>query len=540
MEGRYEREAQVGEGTYGRVWRARCVRGPHAGAMVALKKLSLDEEKLREAGFPITAIREIEILSQMQHENVVRLFEVATSQPASSNGHLGSVYMVFEYMEHDLGGLLDLPGFSLGLAQIKCVMRQILAGVGYCHRQGVMHRDMKASNILMNNRGELKLADFGLSRRLEDAGAGMTARVITLWTRPPELLLGDRRYSYSVDMWSVGCIFAQLLLGKPLLRGKDEDGQMRAIMEMCGTPRESDWPGCSDLKWFKHFTEGGQGPHRRRLREHIQGKIPHLSEAGLDLIDRLLVLNPRRRLTAAQALEHPFFREAPVACEKWALPQLASNSHELAVKNKLKADMAAGNKVRSYAGLQQEPEPEFKRPRYAEPSLAGAGVRVAGALPARPSLPAGYAPGPSGQGLVHPGAGPQVWAEAQGPGGVTGPPLPGGAPGGGQAAPPGLVAGIAANRALSGAAHPPPPLPVGRGGYGGYHDAGRRTSERGLPGHQPPLPPRGGPAHQPPLPTGQHPGGLQPPLPPGQPPPGPGPRLPPKGPPEPYGGYRGQ
>lgn len=533
VEGRYEREAQVGEGTYGRVWRARCVRGPNAGATVALKKLSLDEEKQREAGFPITAIREIEILSQMQHENVVRLFEVATSKPVGSNSHLGSVYMVFEYMEHDLGGLLDLPGFSLSLAQIKCVMRQILAGVGYCHRLGVMHRDMKASNILMNNRGELKLADFGLSRRMdEDANAGMTGRVITLWTRPPELLLGDKRYSYSVDMWSVGCIFAQLLLGKPLLRGKDEDGQMRAIMEMCGTPREDDWPGCSDLKWFKHFTEGEQGPYRRRLREHLQAKIPHLSEAGLDLVDRLLALNPSRRLTAAQALEHPFFRETPVACEKWALPQLASNSHELAVKTKLKADMAAGNKVRGYKGLQQEPEPEYKRPRYTEPPLPGVGARVPGALPAHPALPAGYAPGPSGL-----GPGPQAWAEAQG---VKGPPLPGVVPAPPQAAPPGMAAGIAANRALLGSVRPPPPLPVGRGGYGGYQDAGRRANDRGLPGHQPPLPPRGGPAHQPPLPPGQQPGGLQPPLPPGQPPPGPGPRPLPKGPPNPYGGYRGQ
>ena len=516
VEGRYEREEQVGEGTYGRVWRARCLQGPHKGAQVALKKLSLDEEKLREAGFPITAIREIEILNRMSHENVVRLYEVATSRQVLSNAYKGSIYMVFEYMEHDLGGMLDLPGFSLSLPQIKCMMRQILEGVNYCHRLGVMHRDMKASNILMNSRGELKLADFGLSRKM-DADGVMTGRVITLWTRPPELLLGDRRYSFSVDMWSVGCIFAQLLLGKPLLRGKDEDGQMRAIMEMCGTPQELDWPGVSSLKWYKHFTEGGSGTYRRRLRDHLRSKLPHLSESGADLVDRLLVLNPAKRLTAAQALEHAFFREAPVACEKWQLPQPSAGTHEFAVKSKVKADIKAGHQVRGYQGLQPGPPPgpppgeapPAKRAHYGEVhqhQLPGLRMPVMGAA-------AGYA----------------------GSGAAAG----GGAPPGGYAAVSSAgTAGTvtsAVNRAMVGNTHlGPPPLAMGpEPPYGGYPE----------PVRQPTLP-RGGvqAAHS--LPPGQPSLGGQPPLPPlprGPPPPqGPqGPRPPPGPPNAPYGGYRG-
>ena len=203
----YEKIEQVGEGTYGEVFMA---RSRDDSSLVALKKVKLEGER---EGFPITAIREIKILKSLNHDNVINMKEIVTSKNKSS------IYMVFEYMDHDLTGLAGREGIKFSIPQIKCYMQQLLTGLNYCHLNNILHRDIKGANLLIDNNGVLKLADFGLARScaLENSRA-LTNRVITLWYRPPELLLGTQAYGPAVDTWSAGCIFAELLLGKPILQ----------------------------------------------------------------------------------------------------------------------------------------------------------------------------------------------------------------------------------------------------------------------------------------------------------------------------------
>jgi len=196
--------------------------------LVAMKKFRMGNEK---EGFPITAIREIKLLRDMDHENVVKLKEVVCSKENSHNRGKGSVYIVFEFMDHDLMGLMDTAQMEFSEAQIKCFTKQLLSGLHYCHRRGIMHRDIKGANLLINHAGILKIADFGLSRTFNDKDLQYryTNRVVTLWYRPPELLLGAVVYGPGIDMWGVGCIMAELLTRKPLFPGKNERDQMDKV-----------------------------------------------------------------------------------------------------------------------------------------------------------------------------------------------------------------------------------------------------------------------------------------------------------------------
>ncbi|KVH57454.1 Protein kinase, catalytic domain-containing protein [Cynara cardunculus var. scolymus] len=266
------------------VYMAREIR---TGEIVALKKIRMDNER---EGFPITAIREIKILKKLHHENVIKLKEIVTSPgpekdeqgrpgkaliclniTADGNKYKGGIYMVFEYMDHDLTGLADRPGMRFSVAQIK-----LLTGLHYCHVNQVLHRDIKGSNLLIDNEGNLKLADFGLARSFSnDHNGNLTNRVITLWYRPPELLLGTTKYGPAVDMWSVGCIFAELLHGKPIFPGKDE-----------ATPDEINWPGVSKIPWYNNFKP--TRPLKRRLREVFR----HFDRHALELLEKMLTLDP--------------------------------------------------------------------------------------------------------------------------------------------------------------------------------------------------------------------------------------------------------
>jgi serine/threonine protein kinase len=244
----YEKLDQIGEGTYGQVYRA---RSKETNEIVALKKIRMDNEK---EGFPITAIREIKILKQLHHPNIINLREIVASSSSKKRPGRGSIYLVFEYMDHDLTGLMELPEIQskwFTEDQIKCYMQQLLKGLHFCHVNNVLHRDIKGSNLLINNRGQLKLADFGLARPYSsEATAGQyTNRVITLWYRPPELLLGATQYGPAVDMWSVGCIFAELLARKPVFPGRNEIDQLEQIFKLCGTPNPEVWPGVEKLPW---------------------------------------------------------------------------------------------------------------------------------------------------------------------------------------------------------------------------------------------------------------------------------------------------
>lgn len=311
----YKIISQVGEGTFGKVYKAQnTVTKLH----VALKRIRMESEK---DGFPVTAMREIKVLQSLRHANVVQLYEMMVSN--------GSVYMVFEYMDHDLTGVLSQTQFTFTHAHLKSLCHQMLAGLAYLHHKGVIHRDIKGSNILINNRGELKLGDFGLARFYQKRRCtDYTNRVITLWYRPPELLFGATVYGPEVDMWSAGCIMLELFTKKPVFQGNDEIHQLDIVYKIIGTPTPDRWTGVLDLPWYELVKPRDAIPNH--FRELFQ---KWMSPAALDLAERLLAYDPSQRVTAIQAMDAPYFtQEEPRAVPPVGLATLEGEWHELETK----------------------------------------------------------------------------------------------------------------------------------------------------------------------------------------------------------------
>lgn len=299
----YERLGKISEGTYGVVYKA---RDKKTGDIVALKKVKMGKER---EGFPVTALREINILGSLQHPSIVEVKEVVMDD-------FNGVYMVMEYIDHELKGYMERMKQPFSQSEVKCLMLQLLEGLSYLHDNWVIHRDLKTSNLLLNDKGELKICDFGMSRRYGSPIKPYTSLVVTLWYRAPEILLGMKNYNTAVDMWSVGCIMAELLAKKPLFDGNRELEQIDKIFRTLGTPNETIWPGYSKLPGVKpNFVKQPYNGLRKKFPVATFTGSPVLTELGFDLLNKLLTYDPKKRITAEEALNHGWFRESPLPAE---------------------------------------------------------------------------------------------------------------------------------------------------------------------------------------------------------------------------------
>lgn len=292
----YQKLEKIGEGTYGKVYKA---RDKNTGRLVALKKTRLEME---EEGVPSTALREVSLLQMLSTSNhVVKLLCV---EHITENDK-PVLYLVFEYLTTDLKKFMDSTGKGpkstpMPKQQIKSFMYQLIKGVAHCHNHGVMHRDLKPQNLLVDTENMcLKIADLGLGRAFSIPIRSYTHEIVTLWYRAPEVLLGCTHYAPAVDMWSCAGIFAEMAQKQALLPGDCELQQLLHIFKLLGTPTEEVWPGVTQLKDWHEFPKW----HPTNLQDHF----PTLEPAGVDLMQQLFIYDPAKRINAKDALAHPYF-----------------------------------------------------------------------------------------------------------------------------------------------------------------------------------------------------------------------------------------
>lgn len=281
---------KAGEGTYGVVYKA---KDKITGKLVALKKIKLNARNGEFEGIPSTAIREICLLKSLCHSSIVELLDVITCEEKS-------LYIVFEYLDMDLKRYLDTSTDNLPLQLVQSYMKQLTEGLKYLHSHRILHRDLKPQNLLLDCDGHIKLADFGLSRAFSLPSRSYTHEVVTLWYRAPELLLGARIYSPTVDIWALGCIMAEMITKRALFPGDSEIDQLYRIFRLFGTPTETNWVGVSRLPDYRQsFPQWKPEP--------IDNHIPlHCKEEG-DLLTAMLTYDTKNRPSASECLKNMAF-----------------------------------------------------------------------------------------------------------------------------------------------------------------------------------------------------------------------------------------
>lgn len=265
----YVKIEKIGEGTYGVVYKG---KNKITNQLVALKKIRLEND---EEGVPSTAIREISLLRELPHPNIVSLLDVLMQE--------NKLYLVFEFLSMDLKKYMESlpPNKLLEPMLVKSYLHQITQGILFCHQRRTMHRDLKPQNLLIDKNGVIKLADFGLARAFGIPIRVYTHEVVTLWYRAPEVLLGAPRYSYPIDVWSIGCIFSEMATRKPLFHGDSEIDQLFKIFRILSTPTEETWPGVSELPDFKPSFPMWKG-------NNLATSVKVLDANGLDLLQVIL------------------------------------------------------------------------------------------------------------------------------------------------------------------------------------------------------------------------------------------------------------
>jgi len=284
---KYTKIDKLGEGTYGIVYKA---KNKESGEVVALKRIRLDSE---DEGVPCTAIREISLLKELKHSNIVRLYDVIHTEK--------KLTLVFEHLDQDLKKYLDECGGVMAKATIKSFLQQLLRGIAFCHEHRVLHRDLKPQNLLINRKGELKLADFGLARAFGIPVRSYSHEVVTLWYRAPDVLMGSRKYSTPIDLWSAGCIFAEMATGRPVFPGASVQDQLLKIFKILGTPTQQTWSSITELPEYK--VDFPMHPPQK-----LTSVVTGLDADGYDLLEKLLQYDPNKRPTAPAALQHSYFK----------------------------------------------------------------------------------------------------------------------------------------------------------------------------------------------------------------------------------------
>jgi cyclin-dependent kinase 7 len=284
----------LGEGTWGVVHMATQKK---TGRVVAIKKIKSNNA---EEGVNFTAIREIKLLRQFKHENIIELVDVFSTPDMA-------VCLVYECAHTDLEKIINNKSIPISLADIKQHLWSLLRAISACHSQWILHRDLKPDNMLFLKDGTMKLADFGLARMYGTPKQRLSPQAITLWYKPPELLLGAYEYCWAADMWSVGCIFAELLLRRPFLQGKSTDiSQLETIFTVFGTPNETNWP---DHKALPLCTRGLVWDDTPAIPfDEIFTAAP---KDAISLLRSILALDPNMRFSAEQSLSHPYFSNDP-------------------------------------------------------------------------------------------------------------------------------------------------------------------------------------------------------------------------------------
>lgn len=269
----------------------------------------------------IDAVRELKHLQELSHPNIISLLSVFSSKDQNLN-------LVLEFLPlGDLEMLIkDAEGVRYGAADIKAWMGMLCRAVWFCHENFVLHRDIKPNNLLIASTGDIKLADFGLARSFADPYRVMTSNVITRWYRPPELLFGARHYSGVVDIWSVAMVFAELVLRVPYVAGDTEVQQIWLISENIGTPTEENWPGVSHLP--EYVVQEPASPVKGR--DYYQGLFGTAGSEGVDLLMKMLVLDPSKRITAKATLEHPYWLSDPKPTRNEDLPKKGGGQEQVA------------------------------------------------------------------------------------------------------------------------------------------------------------------------------------------------------------------
>eukprot|EP01018_Ginkgo_biloba_P010194 Gb_13850 [translate_table: standard] len=290
----YEKIEKIGEGTYGKVYKARDLR---TGRFVAMKKTIVDESE----GIPCTTLREISLLRNLSAcIYIVRLLDVSTTKNKKGQR---LVYLIFECLDCDLKKFMDisrLKGQTFTSKSIQSFLYQMLSGLYYCHRHGVLHRDLKPEKILLDaNCGLVKLADFGLARAFSIPITAYTVQVMTLWYRAPEILLGDTTYSTAIDMWSIGCIFAEMKNLRPPFQGQSQIEQLLCIFRQLGTPNEHVWPGVTSMKNWHEYPQW-KPKDWSLILDNPDPKC-------VDLLSKMLLYDPSKRISAKKAMLHPYF-----------------------------------------------------------------------------------------------------------------------------------------------------------------------------------------------------------------------------------------